>query len=92
MKLAVEEINQDGDIYVANVVYAIASERKKIEPSIYRLKGTFVDNELQVVLPDEKEMVFYRKGSRGWLINAKLVKIQGTWWAIGSLRKQESVF
>ncbi|WDP92300.1 MAG: hypothetical protein HUN04_22280 [Desulfobacter sp.] len=89
MKLAVEEIKKDGDIYVANVVYAIASERKKIEPTVYRLKGIFVDNELQIGLPGEKEMVFYRKGSRSWLINAKLVKIHGSWWAIGSLRKQE---
>ena len=89
MKLAVEEIKQDGDIYTAKVVYAIASERRKIEPTIYKLKGKFSNYELQIALPGEKEMVFYRKGSRRWLINAKLVKITGTWWAIGSLRQQD---
>ena len=89
MKLAVEEIRRDGGSYSASVVYAMASERKEIEPVVYRLKGTFVGSELQVSLPGEKEMVFYRKGSRSWLINAKLVRVHGVWWAIGSLRKQE---
>ncbi len=88
MKLAVEEISQKGDTYVARVVYAVASGMRKWEPKVFRLNGDFVKNELQVTLPGEKEMIFFRSRSDGKL-DVKWIEINSKKWAVGVMIKQD---
>ena len=88
MKLVVEQIKQEGDSYVAIIIYAAASGRRKWEPTVLKLNGIFVNNELQVVLPGEKEMVIYRVRSDGNL-DVKWIEINNKdRWAVGVMVKQ----
>ena len=87
MKLAVEEIYSDGNTYSARIVYATASGRRNWKPIILNLKGKFVNNELQVVLPGDKEMVFYRIRTDGKL-DVKWIEIDSKKWAVGVMVKQ----
>jgi hypothetical protein len=87
IKLAVEEIKREGENYVARVIFAVASGRRKWEPKVFRLNGEFVQNELQIVLPGEKEMVFFRIRPDG-NIDVKWIEINSEKWALGVMVKQ----